>query len=167
MQSGLSSRRVQPFYFYTHLLNSSCNEQPTETHQNHPIFLIKQPDVIMKNLKITLLAVAFLGFSLSNFASPNPVPVDSKMIVKTTMIGEKTLEVRLVNLQKEKTVLTLKSIDGRKSFHQEFIREHNGFVQVLHLENLAPGKYLLEIENDGVVQTKVIKLDSDKLLVSN
>lgn len=120
----------------------------------------------MKNVKITLLMLACLAISLPNFAAPNPGADDSDMIVRTEVVGEKAIQLQLVNLQKQTTRVAITSLDGNVRYYRDYIYDHNGYMGLLHLDKLDPGRYLLEVQNGEQTETIVMKIEPDQVLVS-
>lgn len=117
----------------------------------------------MKILKLVFSTMVLV--SLTFLAQANTTPVAGKVIVKAETEG-KTLTLQLANLQQLSTKVTITSLDGDTSYHANWIEDHNGYTQSIDLENLPEGRYKLTVKNDGESYVKVVKVESDRLLLS-
>lgn len=108
----------------------------------------------MKQLSIVLV-FAFAIFSLPSFANNNNT---GKLLYKVKPLQEKTITLRLANLQQQSTKVSIKSLSGTVYF-EDFIRKHNGYIKKINLERLPNGKYTVNIKNGSteIVQVIVIK----------
>ncbi len=111
----------------------------------------------MKYLSL-LLAVCLAFVALPSFANPTE-PEAVRVEVKA--VNEKTVEVVLTNLQKERTDITLQSLNKNTTFYHETLRKHNGFRKRLNLKDLNEGKYLLTIQHNNETYQQVIVIKAD------
>jgi hypothetical protein len=123
------------------------------------IFLSSKP-VVMKRLLLSLA----LALPMLQLLATNP-PLIEKVLMNTK-VEDRSLVVRLANLQKEKTVLTLESLDGQEVYHEQVIKDHNGFNAKLNLNDLAKGRYLLKIKQHSGVLRQVVVVDPNSILCS-
>ena len=86
-------------------------------------FLSSKP-VVMKRLLLSLA----LALPMLQLLATNPPLIEN--VLMNTNVEDRSLVVRLANLQKEKTVLTLESLDGQEVYHEQVIKDHNGFLDV-------------------------------------
>lgn len=117
----------------------------------------------MKYLSL-LLAVCLAFVALP--ASANPTKPET-ITVEVKAVNKKTVEVALTNLQRERTDITLQSLDKNTTFYRETLRKHNGFRKRLNLKDLSEGKYLLTIQQSGETYEQVIVIkDATGVLLS-
>jgi len=114
-------------------------------------------------MKRLLLSLA-LALPMLQLLATNP-PLIEKVLINTN-VEDRSLVVRLANLQKEKTVLTLESLDGREVYHEQVIKDHNGFHAKLNLNDLAKGRYVLKIKQHSGVLRQVVVVDPNSILCS-
>lgn len=108
---------------------------------------------------LSLVLAVCLSVSLATPVSATTSDVDPEFTLYVKAVKERTVEVALLNLQKEKTDITIQSLDGKRTFYSNTIKQHNGFRKRLNFRNLDYGKYLLVVEQNGEKRTQVIVLD--------
>jgi hypothetical protein len=99
----------------------------------------------MKNLKMKnlVLAVAFILVQVAAFANTgNPTTDHSRLFVKTS--DASSVQLRLINLENEKTTLRLVNENFDKVYQKE-ITSPTGFSMTLDLSKLEAGEYLLTV----------------------
>lgn len=120
-------------------------------------FLTFKP-VIMKRLFMSLaLALPMLQLLAT-------LPIENVLL--STRVDERALVVQLANLQKEKTVLTLESLDSRETFHEQVINDHNGYSARLNLNELPKGRYILRVKQGDSSLRQVLVVDQNSILCS-
>ncbi len=120
----------------------------------------------MKRFTGMLLAFALLLPGLTTFANSSTQDGPKKGIkVKSTTNEDGQLEVRLINLQKEDTTVKLEDMDGNE-YYRKLIRNHNGFARSLDLNDLANGRYMLTVAQDGQKWVQVVLIDDDTVRLS-
>ena len=120
-------------------------------------FLTFKPDIMKRLLMSLALALPMLQL----LATP---PIEN--VVLSTRVDERALVVQLANLQKEKTVLTLESLDSRETFHEQVINDHNGFYARLNLNELPKGRYILRVKQGNGSLRQVLVVDQHSILCS-
>ncbi len=112
-------------------------------------------------MKYLMVALALcLSFSTAIFATTPPNP--NKVKVSITVVDKKTVELRLVNLQKLRTDISIQSLDGATTYFQNVVTKHNGYRAKLNLNELKAGKYLLVVKNGSEKRQQVIVIDEEK-----
>ena len=119
----------------------------------------------MKRFKFFALMLLCAALSFPAFANNGNNSPDGKVIIKTSVDG-KDLTLHLANLQKNRTTVSLLSLDGNARYYRGVIQDHNGYSQGMDLGRLPNGKYKLQVNNDSEVYTKVLKVEGDQVFVS-
>lgn len=115
--------------------------------------------VIMKRILLTLaLAMPLL------IAQAKDKVIE--LVLLKTKVESKSLVINLANLQKERSVLRLKSLSDNEVFYNRTINDHNGFSTRLNLEDLPQGRYVLEVEQKSGNMSQVLLVDQEKIMVS-
>ncbi len=94
--------------------------------------------------------------ALASYIAGNP---EVTLYVKA--VKERTVEVALVNLQQESTSIAIQSLDGKTTYFQSTVKNHNGYRKRLNLKDLSFGRYLLVVEKGGQRLQQVIVLDEE------
>ena len=92
------------------------------------------------------------------------LPIEDVLL--STRVDERSLVVQLANLQKEKTVLTLESLDSRETFHEQVINDHNGYSARLNLNEMPKGRYILRVKQGNGSLRQVLVIDQHSILCS-
>ena len=114
---------------------------------------------------ISLVASLLLIFTLSISAN-NSTPYPGKFKVRTAVEDQNTLLLSMVNMQQEKTVVTLRNLTSKETLYQEVIKDHNGYRMALNLNELPEGRYALSIKNGDTQKHQVVTVNSDIVLLS-
>lgn len=93
-------------------------------------------------------------------------PPTIENVLLNTQVEERTLVIQIANLQKEKTTLTLESLDSSETFHEQVINEHNGFSTRLNLKAMPKGRYILRVKQGERSLRQVVVLDQNSILCS-
>ena len=112
-------------------------------------------------MKRLLMSLALALPMLQLLANP---PIENVLL--STKVDERSLVVHLANLQKEKTVLTLESLDSRETFHEQVITDHNGYNGRLNLNELPKGRYILRVKQGNGSLRQVVVVDQNSILCS-
>ncbi len=78
-----------------------------------------------------------------------------------------SLNILLVNLQKETTTINLSTIDGEEVFFTEEIANHNGYNMELQLQELPEGTYLLTVIKGNKIRHQVVVIEFGDVLLSS
>ena len=113
---------------------------------------------------ISLVAGLLLIFSIS--LSANNAPFPGKFKVRTTVENQSTLKLSMVNLQLEKTVVTLHDLSSNESLYKEVIQDHNGYRMALNLNELPTGRYVLSVKKGDTHKRQVVNVLSNMILLS-
>ena len=92
---------------------------------------------------------------------------DGVVQAKTKVVAAKTINLQLINLQQNKTVVHLMAIDKSETYYYKTIKEHNGFSQNLDLRELEAGRYILTVKTPTEVLKQVIRVTEDGVLHSD
>ena len=112
-------------------------------------------------MKRLLLSLALAMPMLQLLAT---LPIENVLL--STRVDERALVVQLANLQKEKTVLTLESLDSRETFHEQVINDHNGYSARLNLNEMPKGRYILRVKQGNGSLRQVLVIDQHSILCS-
>lgn len=119
-------------------------------------------------MKLRAFFSGMLMLAMTLTLSANPISASSDgggTTLKSKVVDNFSLHLQLINLEQEQTFIKLASLDG-DTFFQDFIARHNGYVQVLNLEDIPYGKYVLTIRQDDETITQVVVKTEDKLILS-
>jgi hypothetical protein len=89
-----------------------------------------------------------------------------ELVLLKTKVESKSLVVCLANLQKERSVLRLKSLRNNEVLYNRTITDHNGYSTRLNLEDLPQGRYVLELEQKSGNVNQVVVVDQEGIQVS-
>ena len=117
----------------------------------------------MKRIAL-LLALCFGVATFSAVAAPSNDSGD--LIVRIQPLKNKVFKLTLANLQQESTKVTLTNLSGTTTFFEDRISKHNGYTRKLNISNLANGRYVLTVKQNGREEVKVLYLKDDQILVS-
>lgn len=112
----------------------------------------------------SLLFLALMSLALSVSANNNP---DGKLRVKSQVVDNHAIVIQLINLQQVATSVTIKDLDGDTTYFQETVRKHNGYLRKINLENLANGRYLVQVKQGGVSKQQVVLVRGNSLQLSS
>lgn len=124
----------------------------------------------MKKLLIAALLISMNALSpgmAHSMVNPEIEILKTYLIVKTKLVDEKIIELRIANLQEKYTEISLTDLKGDFIFYSEGVNKTNTYQKAFNIKNLADGKYLLQIENDGEVLQQVIKVTGDHIFLSD
>jgi len=93
-------------------------------------------------------------------------PITPPVIAKTKLIKEKTIELRLANLQKKYTYVSITDVKGKLIYFSEGVKNHNGFLKAINLQNLSNGNYLIQIKSKGEALKQVFKIKGEHVFFS-
>ncbi|MDX1941255.1 MAG: hypothetical protein SFU99_11935 [Saprospiraceae bacterium] len=110
---------------------------------------------------LSLLLALCLAISVPTFVSAHNFTVEPQVNVNVKTVKERTVEISLFNLQQERTSISIQSLDGETTYFKNVIKDHNGYRKRLNLKDLAFGRYLLVIEQNGKKMQQVIVLDEE------
>ena len=120
-------------------------------------FLTFKPDIMKRLLMSLALALPMMQLLAT-------LPIENVLL--STRVDERSLVVQLANLQKEKTVLTLESLDSRETFHEQVINDHNGYSARLNLNEMPKGRYILRVKQGNGSLRQVLVVDQHSILCS-
>lgn len=100
-------------------------------------------------------------------AHAGPTDAIEKVLVRTEVVDDYALKLRLANLQQEVTKVEIKHLTRGTSYFTDYIRNHNGYATLIDLEKLPQGKYVLEITQRDESRTVVIRVNKYGLFISD
>lgn len=149
--------RATLFLPHSSLLIRSLPDMATPHNPVALPLLTFKPDIMKRLLMSLALALPMLQL----LATP---PIENVLL--STRVDERALVVQLANLQKEKTVLSLESLDSRETFHEQVINDHNGYSARLNLNELPKGRYILRVKQGNGSLRQVLVVDQNSILCS-
>ncbi|MBK9489845.1 MAG: hypothetical protein IPO07_14535 [Haliscomenobacter sp.] len=113
-------------------------------------------------MKRLIMSLALALSMLQLLATP---PIIENVLMNTS-VDDRSLVVHLANLQKEKTSITLESLDSRETYHEQNITAHNGYMTRLNLSKLPKGRYILRVKQESGSLRQVLVIDQHSILCS-
>jgi hypothetical protein len=89
-----------------------------------------------------------------------------ELVLLKTKVESKSLVINLANLQKERSVLRLKSLKDNEVMYNRTINDHNGYCIRLDLSDLPQGRYVLELEQKSGNVNQVVVVNQEGIQVS-
>jgi hypothetical protein len=119
----------------------------------------------MKRFTGIFLALAFLLLGTVATAATNldDLPEEPKIVTET--IDYKAIKVRLINLQKETTVVQIEDMSGTE-YYRRVIKDHNGFARRLDLNDLDNGRYMLKVKQEDKEWVQVVLVEENTIRMS-
>ncbi|MEL6720186.1 MAG: hypothetical protein AAFP82_15855, partial [Bacteroidota bacterium] len=90
-------------------------------------------------------------------------PVDGKMLIRIQKESSLTVSVKLANLKKERTKISILDLEGKPWF-SEYAWGKNGYAKQLNLEKLPVGIYMLVIRNKMKTHTQVLAKQNKQII---
>lgn len=117
-------------------------------------------------MKKSFVATMIFAFTacLPAFAT---TPVTPPVIAKTKLIKEKTIELRLANLEKQYTYVSITDMKGKSVYFSEGVKNHNGFLKAINVRNLPNGSYLIKVKSKGEELNQIFKIKGEYVYFSN
>lgn len=110
-----------------------------------------------------LIALLAISFSL-HADNENPTP---KFNVTSQITDNNAMVYQLYNLMQAVTTVRITSVDGKTTFFETRIKKHNGYRQKIHMDQLANGRYIFEVEQGTSTKKQVILIRDQKAVLSN
>lgn len=117
----------------------------------------------MKTFK-SFFILALMAWSLNASATNNPT---GDLRLKSHVVENNVVVVQLYNLQQEATKVSIQSLDGKTTFFRENIRNHNGYIRKINLEELADGRYVIKVNQNDESRTQVVLIRDHKVQLSS
>ena len=114
----------------------------------------------MKKLICLLLVVTAINYGQSKNIE------EGKLIAKTQSVQEDVIHLTLANLKGLHTRFALTNLNGKITYHSQWMKNKNGFSADLNVSDLADGKYLLTVKNNGTNLRQVIRIKEGLILFS-
>lgn len=105
----------------------------------------------MRYLKC-LLALAWF----TTLTAPVIGQATDSLLVSVTPIEVKTIELKVENLQRKATQITIQKLDGSVTYFTDFTKKKANYARKINLKELADGKYLLVITQGNQKKQQVI-----------
>jgi len=113
-----------------------------------------------------IVALCLLLPALPALAGDPPAGEIEHVIVRTEVVDDYALQLRLANLQKETTKVEIKHLTRGTSYFSNYIRNHNGYATRMDLQKLPKGKYVLEISQQDDRRAIVMRISEYGLFLS-
>ena len=111
----------------------------------------------------------FLAFLTTTFtpakAHTSTGGVTDPLVTRTRVVDFK-LDLKLINLQQQRTVVTLRQLDGT-THHQTRIKDHNGYALSMQLRDVPAGRYLLTVKQGKRLRQQVVVKSAAGILCSD
>lgn len=111
----------------------------------------------------SLLVLAFAALTLTLSAGDDP---KSLFQITTEIVDENVVSIQLSNLQQMHTTITIKSLDGKTTYHRWNVRNHNGYRQTIDLSALQHGRYIFEVKQGKKGKQQIILIREQQLQLS-
>jgi len=118
-------------------------------------------------MKKSLFATMIFAFTacLPSFATTTITT--PPVIAKTKLIKEKTIELRLANLEKKYTYVSITDMKGKLVYFSEGVKNHNGFLKAINIKNLVNGNYLIKVKSKGEELKQIFQIKGEHVYFSN
>ena len=114
------------------------------------------------------LATLCLALMTAPMWANDVTPITSSDILVTAKITSgKTINLKVANLQMEKTSIRITDLKGDNTFYRDFIKDHNGYGRRLNLSDLPSGKYMLTVKQKDEKAKQIIVVKDNYVLLSN
>ncbi len=117
----------------------------------------------MKKAILATMIFAITSY-FSGFSNTTPFP---PIIAKTKLIKEKTIELRLANLEKKYTYVSITDLRGKSVYYSEGVKNHNGFLKAINIKNLIDGRYMLKIKRKDEILKQIVQVKGEHVYFSN
>ena len=114
---------------------------------------------------IFLSLVLSLAIAATGFANTDPDP--TTIIAKTKLVKEKTIELRLANLMKDFTEVSITDLRGQTTYYTTDIENHNGYATAFNIEDLENGKYIIQVKRAGKTLRQLFRIDDREVFFSS
>ena len=111
------------------------------------------------------LFLAFFAATFTPAKATNANGVTDPLVTRT-QVANFRLDLKLINLQQQRTVITLRHLDGT-THHQTRIKEHNGYSLSMQLRDVPAGRYLLTVKQGKRLRQQVIVKSDTGILCSD
>lgn len=114
------------------------------------------------------LATLCLALMTAPMWANDVLPITTSDILVTAKITTgKTINLKVANLQMEKTSIRLTDMKGNNTFYRDFVKDHNGYGRRLNLSDLPSGKYMLTVKQKDEKVRQIIVVRDNYVLLSN
>ena len=96
----------------------------------------------------------------------NPITT-SDILVTAKITSGKTINLKVANLQMEKTSIRITDMKGDNTFYRDFVKDHNGYGRRLNLSDLPSGKYMLTVKQKDEKVKQIIVVKDNYVLLSS
>lgn len=118
-------------------------------------------------MKNSIIATMLFAFTAVLPAYSGTITTPPNVILKSKLIKHKTIELRLANLEKKYTYVTITDMKGELIYFSEGVKNHNGFTRAININNLIDGKYIIKVRTNGEEYRQIIQLDGEAVWFSN
>lgn len=115
----------------------------------------------------SFFVLALMALTLNVSAATSNEAPTGDMHLKSKVVENNVLVVQLYNLQQEKTKIKIQSLDGQTTFFTDYVNNHNGYIRKINLENLADGRYMIQVEQNDQSRTQVVLVRDSKVQLSS
>ncbi|PHN03254.1 T9SS type A sorting domain-containing protein [Flavilitoribacter nigricans] len=112
----------------------------------------------------SFFVLALMAMTLNASASNEPT---GELRLKSHVVESNVVVLQLYNLQQEKTKVSILSLDGETAYFTDYIRNHNGYIRKINLEELTDGRYMIQVEQNEQSKTQVILVRDSKVQLSS
>ena len=111
----------------------------------------------------SLFALALMALTINLSAGTNP---DAELRFTSKVVDDHALILQLVNLQQNYTHISIESLNGETIFYEENVWKHNGYRVKINLENLADGRYVIQVKQGDITKNQVMLIRNKEIFLS-
>ncbi|MEM1324514.1 MAG: hypothetical protein AAGI23_01095 [Bacteroidota bacterium] len=112
----------------------------------------------MKVSQLIMTAVVSIFFTLSIHAQSENI--DHRMLVKIEKQSDEAIHIRLANLEKARTEVSITDLDGKVWF-SEYVWGEHGYSKMLNLSTLTVGTYTVLVKNKKRTDLQAMEKKAD------
>jgi hypothetical protein len=116
--------------------------------------------------QIKLIAALLLLGAATTFANQMPTTVNRLLVsIEKSTDAQTCLDLRLANLEKQGTTISLQDLSGNQWFSQ-FVWRQVGYAKRLNLQGMPDGVYTLSVKHRDATVIQVLRLSKGNLELS-
>lgn len=117
-------------------------------------------------MKKSFFATMIFAFTACLPAFSATTHITPPVIAKTKLIKEKTIELRLANLEKKYTYVSITDMKGKLIYFSEGVKNHNGFLKAINVQNLSNGNYMIKVKSKGEELKQIFQIKGKHIYFS-
>lgn len=115
------------------------------------------------------LSTGFVSQPSPGTCGPAPLAasVDKEPLVARSTLNGDRLDLTLINLERQRTEVTITNLDNKAVHYRNVVKDHNGFRVGLRLDKLDHGRYVVAVKKDETVRRQVILKTESGMMCSD